>query len=121
MSLMNRRIFICCRGKPSSVTSAQKLRGMIMKRNTIDKLLVSQLTVNTLKLSFPNYVSTIEKIESCSESLLNDLADVSRYPKHNYYPGSQMFIRSKIANYIDEFKDDQDVLELFEYILQIYT
>lgn len=98
------------------------LKDTIIKGNHIDKMLISTTKINTAKKNLYRYSATIERIESCNDTIISDLADLSNYISSSYTtPESRIYIRSTIYKYLDEFKNDPDVLEMFYYILYYYT
>lgn len=98
------------------------LKYTIIKNNHIDKMLVSTTKINTAKKNLYRYSATIERIESCNDTIISDLADLSNYISSGYTtPESRIYIRSTIYKYLDEFKNDPDVLEMFYYILYYYV
>ena len=102
--------------KTSRVTS-KKLQQAINKKNYMYRLEQREIILNLVKNKFNKHPQVIEKIED-REDIIYDLYVL---PLSSYLsPVKKMYVRNIISKYIDEFKDDQDILDFFAYILYHY-
>lgn len=108
---------IMSRSVKTSRVTAKRLQLEINKKNYMYRLEQHEIKLNIVKLKFNNHTDIIEKLHD-REDLINDLysLNLSSYLLSH----KKMHILDVISKYIDEFENDQDVLEFFAYILYRY-
>ncbi len=117
--LVNVKTFVNCKNS----VNCKNLKNEILKKNYIYQLEQHTMKSEFLKVKFNNYKCTITNIED-NQDLINDLYNAT-YDKSNYnsiyVPASHKLRICNIINkHISEYEQDQEVLELFGYILYIY-
>jgi hypothetical protein len=97
--------------------TARRLQMEINKKNYMYRLEQHEIKLNIVKIKFNRHAEAIEKLHD-REDIINDLysLNLSSY----LLSQKKMYIRDTISKYIDEFEEDQDVLEFFAYILYNY-
>jgi hypothetical protein len=116
MKMSGMRYKMNVRALSSNNKTYTHLKNLIIKKNHIDKILAFDTKLDVAKQNIP-YPEIIERIQTCNDTIIHDLASLSRYIQCSYTtPESRIYIRSTIYKYLDEFKNEPDVLEMFYYI-----
>ena len=114
MSGMRYKMNVRC--LPPNNRTYTHLKHTIIKENHIDKILVFDQKLDIAKKNLP-YPEIIERIQSCNDTIIHDLAILSVYVGSGCnLTESRIYVRSTIYKYLDEFKNEPDVLEMFYYI-----
>ena len=116
-----------CRAVMSRNTrvTARRLRNEINKINYTNFVENREYKIQVLKKHFLGYPGKYENkwsniISSLEthEYFIDDLYDISKVSQCS--PNGRKFVRDTINKHIDEFQNDQDILEFFAYILYTY-
>jgi hypothetical protein len=101
--------------------TAKRIKNEIYKKNYIYSIETYEYKIEILKIFFNKHVDIINRLEGSNETIIDDLYNISKIsPSKTYiHPSSKTYIRNIIYKYVDEFQYDEDILNLFYYILYI--
>jgi hypothetical protein len=82
----------------------------------------NEVKIKRIKEHFVNYEELINTLEDYNDLLINDLHGISLYnPNHYIHPSVKIYICNIIYKYINEFRNDEKIIDFFRYILSRYN
>lgn len=120
MNAIVKRPLVCraqLQNNRNTITSIN-LRSKIIKQNYIHAIETHQKTLTIVKQQFTKHTDIIDKLEGSNDYIIYDLKKLGTYETDTYIgPTVKTFIRSIILKYLYQYRNDQDILEFFAYIL----